>query len=488
MSRHTEYDAVVVGSGPNGLAAAIALAETGLSAAVYERAAAPGGGLRSSELTLPGFVHDVCSAVHPLAAGSPFLARLPLQAYGLDWVHPPIAYAHPLDDGSAAAVWRSMEDTAGHLAGDRAGYLRLMAPLVRGWAKLFPEALAPLHFPRHPAAMARLGMRALRSARGVADAHFRSARGRALFAGAAAHGVLPLDRPVSAAAGLVLGAAAHTAGWPMPRGGAQRLANALAAHARTLGVEISLNREIRSLEDLPPARAVLLDLSPRQVLDIAGTRLPEAYRKRLAQYRHGPGVCKVDWALREPIPFTAPECRRAGVVHVGGTFAEVAEAERLVWAGKHPERPFVLLAQPTLFDLSRAPAGRHTAWGYCHVPNGSTIDMTGAIEAQIERFAPGFREVIIGRHTLHAADMERYNPNYVGGDITGGVLDARQLFTRPAGWRAPYRTPLAGVYICSASTPPGGGVHGMCGYHAAILVLKDLFGGGRPGRADRRRL
>jgi phytoene dehydrogenase-like protein len=466
------YDAVVVGAGPNGLASAITLARAGRSVLVLEGQQTIGGGTRSDELTLPGFVHDVCSAIHPLGVASPFFRDLPLAQYGLEWVFPPAAVAHPFDDGSAAVLERSVDATGESLGRDAAAYRRLMGPLLADWEGLASDLLGPLPLPpRHPLAMARFGLKAVRSARGLAESAFEGDRARALFAGLAAHSILPLERPVSAAFGLVLGTVAHAVGWPMARGGSGQIADALAAHLRSLGGEIVTGRCVESLDQLPPAGAILLDVTPRQLLQIAGDRLPTRYRRALGRYRYGPGVFKLDWALDGPIPWKAPACSRAGTVHLGGTLPEIAASEQAVWRGELSERPYVIVVQQTLFDPTRAPEGKHTGWAYCHVPNGSTIDMTERIEAQLERFAPGFRDLILARSVMSPTALERHDPNYIGGDINGGVQDLGQLFTRPVARINPYTTPVRGLYLCSSSTPPGGGVHGMCGYFAAKAAL-----------------
>jgi len=469
------YDAVVVGSGPNGLAAAIVMAQAGRSVLLIEARETIGGGCRSAELTLPGFVHDVCSAIHPLGLGSPFFKTLPLADHGLEWIHPPAPVAHPLDDGTAVVVERSIEETAAGLGPDAAAYRRLMGPLAAEWDTLAPELLAPLHLPRSPLAMARFGLKAIRSARGFAQARFQGDRARAVFAGIAGHAILPLEQTATAAIGLVLGVLTHAVGWPLPRGGSRRIAEALAAHLRSLGGEIRTGSPVESLDALPPARAVLCDVTPRQLLKIAGDRLGGRYRRGLERYRYGPAAFKLDFALAGSIPWKAAECARAATVHLGGTLDEIAASEAAVARGEHPERPFVLLVQPSPFDASRAPVGRHTAWAYCHVPNGSTFDMRARIEAQIERFAPGFRDLVLARSVLTPARLQDMNANYVGGDINGGAQDLGQMFTRPVARRVPYSTPVRGLYICSSSTPPGGGVHGMCGYHAARAALKEMF-------------
>jgi phytoene dehydrogenase-like protein len=473
MSNADRPDAVVVGSGPNGLAAAIVLAQAGLSVRVFEAAAAVGGGTRSAELTLPGYVHDVCSAIHPLGAGSPFFRGLPLARYGLEWIHPPAAVAHPFDDGTALTLERRLDLTASRMGADAQAYLELAAPLVADWPHLEEDLLGPPRFPRHPLALARFGFSAMLPATQLARRRFCGARVQALFCGLAAHATIPLESPCSAAFGLVLGALAHTTGWPFPRGGAARIARALASLLGALGGTIVTGTRISGIEELPSSPSILLDVAPGQLASIAGTRLPPAYRRAVVRYRHGPGAFKMDWALSGPIPWTAAECARAGTVHLGGSLEEIAASERAAWEGRTSERPFVLLAQQSLFDPTRAPSGRHTAWAYCHVPNGSAEDMSAAVEAQIERFAPGFPDRILARHVRTPADMERDNSNLVGGDIGGGANDARQLLARPVLSRCPYRTPVRGLYLCSSSTPPGGGVHGMCGYHAARAALAD---------------
>ncbi len=465
-------DAIVVGSGPNGLAAAIELARSGRSVVVLEAAETIGGGCRSAELTEPGFVHDVCSAIHPLALGSPFLAGLPLRRHGLELVHPPAPLAHPFDDGTAVVLERSVEATADGLSEDGPAYRALLEPLVRDAGPLLEGLLSSLRAPRHPIAVARFARTGLRSARGLAEGRFRGREARALLAGSAAHSTLPLEAPPTAAIGLLLTLLGHAVGWPMARGGSQRIADAMSAHLSSLGGEVRTSRPVGSLDELPSARAVLLDVTPRQLDAIAGDRLSRPYRRALRRYRYGPGVCKVDWALDAPIPWSAPACERAATIHVGGELDEIAASERAVNGGEVPGRPFVLLAQQTPFDPTRAPAGAHTAWAYCHVPNHSGADMSERIEAQVERFAPGFRKVIRARNVIRAPELARYNPNYVGGDISGGLQDMRQALARPVPRLVPYATSARGIYICSSSTPPGGGVHGMCGYLAARAALR----------------
>ena len=467
-------DAVVVGAGPNGLAAAVEMARAGLSVRVLEAADTVGGGARSAELTLPGFVHDVCSAIHPLGIASPFFRSLPLADHGLEWVKPPAALAHPFDDGGAALLARSPDAAMPTLGEDDERWRRLFAPLVRDPESLLDEILAPLHVPAHPLTLARFGLRALLPATTVARRSFRGARARGLFAGLAAHSMLPLERPASAAFGLMLGLLGHAVGWPFPRGGSQALSDALASYLRSLGGEIETGRRVESLAELGETRLVVLDVTPRGLLELAGDRLPDRYRRRLERYRYGPGVFKLDWALAGPIPWRADECSRAATVHLGATLEEIAASEAAPAQNRSAERPYVLLAQQSLFDPTRAPDGQHTAWAYCHVPNGSSVDMTERVESQVERFAPGFRERILARSALGPADLERSNPNYVGGDINGGLADLRQLLTRPVARWSPYSTPLPGVFLCSASTPPGGGVHGMCGFHAARAALRSI--------------
>lgn len=470
-----EYDAVVVGSGPNGLAAAITLAKQGLKVVVLEGADEPGGGTRTSELTLPGFRHDVCSAVHPMALASPFFQTLELERYGVEWIHPDFPLAHPLDGGDVAVLERSLPHTAERLGVDQRNYFQLLGTLMAKWHYIDREILGPLCFPRRPFSMAWFGLRALWPARQFLQTVFRETRTRALLAGICAHSILPLDKMPSMAVGLVMGAAGHLFGWPLPRGGSSSITRAMIAVLEERGGKVVCGNWVRRWEDLPDARLRFFDTSPRQFLQIAGSRLPWHYRKQLEAFRHGPAVFKIDYALSAPVPWTNPEVSRAATVHLGGTLEELCVAERNVWQKRVPTRPFVLVVQPSLFDPSRAPEGKHVLWAYCHVPHGCTVDMTGVIEEQLERFAPGFRDVVLARNTMDPAGMERYNPNYHGGDISGGAMLLTQLFTRPAVRRNPYSTPLKGVYLCSSSTPPGGGVHGLCGYHAALSAFREYY-------------
>jgi len=469
-------DAVVVGAGPNGLAAAITIARAGRSVVVYEAAPTPGGGARSAELTLPGFSHDPCSAIHPTALASPFLSSLDLARLGVEWIHSPAPLAHPLDGGRAAVLELSVAETAVGLGDDGPAWRRTYGPLVRAADGLVPELMGPVvHLPRHPLALARFGLPGLRSASGFGRSTFAGEEARALFAGLAAHSMVALDRPLTASFGLVFGLFGHVFGWPMARGGSQRITDALVAALGELGGEIVTDNRVGSIAELPPARALLFDVTPRQLVAIAGDRLPAAYRRRLEGYRYGPGTFKIDWALSGPVPWLADGPRRAATVHLGGTLDEIAAAEADVAAGRHPDRPFVLFVQQTPFDPSRAPAGWHTAWAYCHVPNGSTVDMTGRIEDQVERYAPGFRDLVIGRSVRDPAALEAYDENYVGGDINGGLQDWRQLIFRPIPRLDPYATGARGIYLCSSSTPPGGGVHGMSGHLAARSALRREF-------------
>ncbi|MHB8507804.1 MAG: phytoene desaturase family protein [Candidatus Dormibacteria bacterium] len=469
------YDAVVVGAGPNGLSAAITLARAGKTVLVLEASDRPGGGCRTAELTLPGFHHDVCATIQSMVSSSPFLSSLPLEEMGCHEVYPEIALAHALDGGEAVAMYRSLEQTATGLGRDERAYRRLVGPLVRSSQGLFNEVLGPLRPPRHPLAMARFGARGVWPAATLARAVFRTEGARALFAGLSAHAIQPLTNVLTSAFGLMLALSVHASGWPVARGGSEELTRALVTELERLGGEVRTNTRVTNLDELPEARAVLLDLTPRQVLEVAGRRFPHGYRRALGAYRYGPGVFKLDWALDGPIPWASAICRRAGTVHLGGLLGELVASEAAAVSPRPAERPFVILVQATVCDPTRAPQGKHTAWAYCHVPNGSEVDMTTRIEEQVERFAPGFRSLVLARHASGPAALQAYNANYVGGDINGGVQDWRQLFTRPVARPLPYATPDRRVYICSSSTPPGGGVHGMCGYWAARTVLARAF-------------
>ena len=447
------------------------LARNGCSVVVLEAENTVGGGTRSAELTLPGFVHDVGSAIHPLGYASPYFSTLPLEEHGLEWVHPAAPLAHPFDDGTAAVLERSVEKTGETLGPDAAAYRKFMEPIARDFDRIIDSLLGPPRLPRHPFALARFGLRALRSARGLAEDLFEGEKARGFFAGNAAHSFLPMEQAPSAAFGLVLSTVGHAAGWPFPKGGSQKIADALVSYLRSLGGEVYVGVRVRAVEEVPRTRAVLFDLTPRQLLEISGHRFTGRYRRALGRFRYGPGVFKVDFALDGPIPWKAKACGRAGTVHLGGTLGEISAGEAAVSRGEHPERPFVLLAQQSLFDETRAPEGKHTVWAYCHVPNGSTFDMTERIEKQVERYAPGFRDRILAKSTMGPAELQRINANHVGGDINGGLQDLWQLFTRPVVRLTPYSTPAGGIYLCSSSTPPGGGVHGMCGFFAARAAL-----------------
>jgi phytoene dehydrogenase-like protein len=474
MGNSPEFKAIVVGAGPNGLAAAITMARAGLSVLLVEAKDTIGGGCRSMEMTLPDFVHDPCATIHSLGVTSPFFRSLPLAQYGLEWVYPSASLAHPLDGGRTVMLERSIEATSSQMGADERAYQRFMRPFVDNWWKLSFEILGPLRFPRSPFILARFGWYAIRSAKSLSNQLFKGEEARALFAGLAAHSIQSLENVPTSAFGIVLGASGHAVGWPVARGGSQAIVNALGKYYQSLGGKIITSHPVEDIEDLPAAEVVLFDVTPRQLLQIAGRRLPEAYRRQLRKYRYGPGVYKLDYALDGPIPWLAQDCARSATVHLGGTLEEIVEAEEQVWNGEHPKKPFVLLAQQTTIDPSRAPRRKHTAWAYCHIPNGSQFDMKERIEAQIERFAPGFCDRILESRITTPAELEQYNANYLGGDINGGVQDLTQLYTRPVARLIPYSTPAKGIYICSSSTPPGGGVHGMSGYFAAKSALRQL--------------
>lgn len=473
----SQLDAVVIGAGPNGLAAAIALAQQGFAVQVLEAHAEVGGGTRTAQLTLPGFQHDVCSAVHPLGELSPFFASLPLEQHGLSWAHPPVSVAHPLDDGPCVTLERSVAGTAEGLGDDARAYRKLMDGFVRVGRPLLADLLGPLRIPRHPFAMARFGFYGARSAVGLARGLFDEPRARALLAGCAAHSILPLDRWFTGAVGLVFAFSGHLCDWPVARGGSQAITHALASYLRSLGGEITTGRRVTAMRELPAARVYLFDVAPKQVCEIAADDLPGRYLRRLGRYKYGPAVFKLDWALSGPIPWRDPTCARASTVHVGGTLEEVAAAEAAAFRGEHHPRPFVLVAQQSHFDDTRAPQGRHTGYAYCHAPFGSSLDQTEAVERQVERFAPGFRDLILARKAHSPADFERYNESFVGGVIAGGQSDITQMFTRPVARLDPYSTPNPRIYFCSGATPPGGGVHGLCGYFAAQSAARALHRG-----------
>ena len=474
----SSYDAVIVGSGPNGFSAGITLARAGLRVLMVEAQPTLGGGMRTKELTLPGFHHDVCSAVHPLAIASPFFASVPLQKFGLEWAHPEVLLAHPLDDGSAGVMLKDIDATAALLPGkDAKAYRQLFGGLKRSVEILLPDLLAPLlKFPRHPFRMAMFGLTGMRSAAGLAQCEFASDAGQAMFGGHAAHSILPLDKKFTASVGLMLATVGHMVGWPVAVGGSQSLANALGRYFQALGGEMVTGLKVEDLESLPKAKAYLFDTSPRGLISICGHLFPNRYLRDLQQFRYGPGVFKLDLALSGPIPWTNEHCRKAGTVHVGGKLTELMASEEACWEGRVEERPFVLVAQQSIPDSTRAPAGQHTCWAYCHTPPHFEGDLTETILRQIERFAPGFRDLILATHVLKPRDLAAYNPNYVGGDIIGGVQDLWQMLKRPVLSRDPYATPLKNIFLCSSSTPPGGGVHGMCGYHAARSALHRVFG------------
>lgn len=473
--KDSSYDAVVVGSGPNGLAAAIRLALEGCSVKIFEASETVGGGMRTAELIKPGYYHDICSAIHPMAVASPFLKKLPLKKFGLKWIHPIHPIAHPLDNESASVLFNDLQETAFHLKDDEQFYRKTIEPIQRNWEGLTKDFLGPLRFPKNPVAMALFGLKAFQPA-DLFQKKFQTKRAKALFAGMAAHSILPFDAIATTAIALVFFGTGHTEGWPLPEKGSQSIANAMAGYFKSLGGDIETGFRVKSMDDLPAAKAVLFDLTPKQVLRISGDRFSSSYKRKLRKFRRGSGVFKVDYILKEAVPWRDAECRRSGTVHLGGTYDEISASEKEVSEGGHPEKPFVLAAQQSLFDHKRTPDKKETLWAYCHVPNGSKVDMTDAIENQFERFAPGFKDVIEEKFIMNTSDFEEYNSNYTGGDINGGRQDIRQLFSRPVNLINPYATPADGIYFCSASTPPGGGVHGMCGYHAANLVLKKEFG------------
>ena len=471
----SKYDAIVVGSGPNGFAAAITLQRAGLSVLLIEGKEALGGGVRSAELTLPGFIHDVCSAVYPLGEDSPVFKPLHLEKFGLEYIQPKYAIAHPFDDGSSVAVTSSIDETADQLGKDSNNYTQIFSPLVEAWPSIRSAFVGPLHFSIFSKVKAKFAVEAITSASFFAKQKFNTMQAQSLFAGMAAHSMLPLNSPTSSSIALVLNTVAHINAWPLPKGGAQQITNALAAFFENSGGEIQTGNMVNSLEQLPSSKLILLDVTPSQLLSIAGDRFSNLYKWQLRNYKYGAGVFKIDWALSQQVPFINEKCRKATTIHIGGSFEEIYNSENIISKNQISENPFVLFVQPGVVDSSRAPEGKHTAWAYCHVPNGSTVDMTEAIENQVERFAPGFKDCILARHVMNTKDIQVYNPNYLGGDINGGAPTIGQLFTRPVLRLSPYRTSAKGIYVCSSSTPPGGGVHGICGYYAARRALKDIF-------------
>jgi len=470
-----KYDAIIIGSGPNGYAAAITLARKGLSVLIIEAYYLTGGGMRTSELTLPGFKHDVCSAVHPTGYSSPFFKTIPFEEYGLKWIFPPAAVAHPFDDGTALLLKPSYTETAAQMNSDEANYINYIKPFIESWDNLAPDLLGPLTVPKHPLLALRFGLSAVQSSVGFANRSFKEIKTKSLFTGIAAHSMIPLDSLFTASFGIVLQVLAHKVNWPFPKGGSVKIVEVLKNYFYSLGGKIITGWEIKNLDELPAAKAVLFDLSPRQILNIMGDKLPSVYSSQLRKYRYSSGIYKMDFALNSPVPWKAKECLQSATLHLGGTMGDILESEKMMWSGKYAEKPFVLAVQPSLFDDSRAPEGKHTFWAYCHVPNGSDKDISEKVINQIERFAPGFRDTIIAQNSITSVQLENYNKNMIGGDIMGGIQDWKQLFTRPVVKLNPYRIPVKGYYICSSSSPPGGGVHGMCGYHSALTAIKDLF-------------
>lgn len=470
-----KFDAVIIGSGPNGLAAGIKLAENDLKVLIIEAKETIGGGTRSGELTLPGFNHDYCSGVHPAGELSPFFKSLPLEKYGLEWLHPEFSVAHPLDGEPAVILKKSITETARDLGEDAVAWEKIFIPFVNNSEQLFKDTFGPLTIPENPLLLAKFGLKGVQSARSFAEKNFKGERAKALFAGCAGHSILPMEKTLSAAIGLMFVIQGHATNWPVVKGGSVNLTNALAGYFKDLGGEIRTSQKIQKFEELPEAKTYLFDTDPLQLATIAKNKLPENYIKRLQKYRFGPGVFKVDWALSESIPWHDPNCKKASTVHIGGTLDEISISESNMWNGIHNEKPYIILCQQSEIDKSRAPSGQHTGYAYCHVPNGSIRDMTEIIENQVERFAPGFKDIILKKHTTNTQQFQNYNANYYGGAITGGVADLQQIFTRPVARLDPYSTPNSKIFICSASTPPGGGVHGMCGYHAARSVLKKNF-------------